>query len=208
MHLGNYGSPFKAGCGVTQGGPLSAKLFNIMVDAVVWEWHRILRAEIYAEEAELDGMMEALFAIFYVDNAYLASRDPVFLHQALDVLVDAFERVGLETNTKKTQAMTCTPGKIRLQLPADSYRRMWSGYTLASEWEARTVTCRECRKSMRASSLGRHLIDVHKIYQHAVVSEELLEDREPVLYQAHEKNWACNTHAPIPGARGSWAAGG
>ena len=33
---GNYGTPFKAGCGVTQGGPLSAKLFNIMVDAVVW----------------------------------------------------------------------------------------------------------------------------------------------------------------------------
>ena len=34
---GNYGAPFKAGCGVTQGGPLLAKLFNIMVDAVVRE---------------------------------------------------------------------------------------------------------------------------------------------------------------------------
>jgi hypothetical protein len=33
---GYYGQPFKAECGVvTQGGPLSAKLFNIMVDAVV-----------------------------------------------------------------------------------------------------------------------------------------------------------------------------
>jgi hypothetical protein len=28
-----------------------------------------------------------------------------------------FKRVGLETNTKKTQAMTYTPGTIRLQLP-------------------------------------------------------------------------------------------
>jgi hypothetical protein len=35
--LGNYGMPFKAGRGVTQGGPLSAKLFNIMVDAVARE---------------------------------------------------------------------------------------------------------------------------------------------------------------------------
>ncbi len=35
---GNYGMAFKAGHGVTQGGPLSARLFNIMVDAVVWEW--------------------------------------------------------------------------------------------------------------------------------------------------------------------------
>ena len=35
---GNYGTAFKAGRGVTQGGSLSAKLFNILVDAVVWEW--------------------------------------------------------------------------------------------------------------------------------------------------------------------------
>jgi hypothetical protein len=31
---GNYGGPFRAGGGVTQGGPLSAKLVNILVDAV------------------------------------------------------------------------------------------------------------------------------------------------------------------------------
>jgi hypothetical protein len=35
---GNYGRPFKAGRGVTQGGPLLAKLFNIVIDTVVWEW--------------------------------------------------------------------------------------------------------------------------------------------------------------------------
>jgi hypothetical protein len=35
---GNYGMAFKAGRGVTQGGPLLAGLFNIMVDAVVREW--------------------------------------------------------------------------------------------------------------------------------------------------------------------------
>jgi hypothetical protein len=35
---GNYSMAFKAGRGVTQGGPLLAKLFIIMVDAVVREW--------------------------------------------------------------------------------------------------------------------------------------------------------------------------
>jgi hypothetical protein len=35
---GNYGRAFIAGHLVTQGGPLSAKLFNILVKAVVWEW--------------------------------------------------------------------------------------------------------------------------------------------------------------------------
>jgi len=35
---GNYGTPFKAGRDVTQGGPLSAKFFHIMVDVVVQKW--------------------------------------------------------------------------------------------------------------------------------------------------------------------------
>ncbi len=34
---GNHGQPFKVGQGVTQGGPLLTKLFNILIDAVVWE---------------------------------------------------------------------------------------------------------------------------------------------------------------------------
>jgi hypothetical protein len=42
---GNYGTPFKMGHGVTQGVPLSAKLFNVMVDAVVREWLQILKDE-------------------------------------------------------------------------------------------------------------------------------------------------------------------
>jgi predicted DsbA family dithiol-disulfide isomerase len=56
-----------------------------------------------ADEGELDQMMVALFTIFYVDDAYVAARD---------VLVDTFARVGLETNIAKTQAMTCTPGRM------------------------------------------------------------------------------------------------
>ena len=36
--LGNYVTSFKAGRGVSQGGPLSAKFFNIMVYAVAREW--------------------------------------------------------------------------------------------------------------------------------------------------------------------------
>jgi hypothetical protein len=45
--------------------------------------------------------MAAFFAIFYVDDAYLAARDPDFLQVALNSLVSLFERVGLETNVKK-----------------------------------------------------------------------------------------------------------
>ncbi len=39
---GNFGRPFKAKWGVTQGGPLSPKMFNILVDVVVREcWKRM-----------------------------------------------------------------------------------------------------------------------------------------------------------------------
>jgi hypothetical protein len=116
--------------------------------------------------------MDALSAIFYVDNAYLAAQDPVFSQRAKDGLGSTFERLGLETNTPKTKAMTCTPHKIRLQLPADSCQWMRAGHTLAADWDACTVTCRECRKDMRAGTLGRHLVDLHKIYQGQVVAEE------------------------------------
>jgi hypothetical protein len=82
--------------------------------------------------------------------------------------------------------MTCTPGKIWLQLPADSYQLMRAGRTSTVDWDARTVTCRECRKDMRAGSLSRHLVDLHEIYQGQVVAKELLNWREGVVYKVKE----------------------
>ena len=35
---GNYGEPFNAERGITQGGPLSSLIFNVCVDAVVRGW--------------------------------------------------------------------------------------------------------------------------------------------------------------------------
>ena len=88
---GNYGMFFKVGRGVTQGGPLSAKLFNILVDAVTREWFRELREGGNFKVWELDELMATFFVIFYVNDAYLASRDVVFLQPALDILVGLFE---------------------------------------------------------------------------------------------------------------------
>ena len=119
--------PFKASRGVTQGGPLSAKLFNILVDAVVWEWMRQLEQDGDYDEEQAAELMATFFAIFYVDDAYLASRDAEFLQHALTLLVDLFARVGLQTNTPKTQTMICTPGRVRTQLPSESYHRMMTG---------------------------------------------------------------------------------
>jgi hypothetical protein len=177
---GNYGTAFKAGRGVTQGGPLSAKLFNIMVDAIVWEWIQQLRVDREYDEKEFAEFIATFFAIFYVDDAYLASWDAEFLQYALTHLVHLLERIGLQTNTTKTQMMICTPGRIRTQLPTESYRRMRQGQVSASNWNSHNVECRQCGKVLKASSLGRHLADVHDIYQQVAVAKELLEDQPPV----------------------------
>ncbi len=204
---GNYGVPFKSSRGVTQGGPLSAKLFNILVNAVVREWHRILWSEMGMEdEEELTRMMAALFAIFYVDNAYVAARDPVFLQRVLDVLVNTFAPVGLKTNIAKTQAMICMPGKICIQLPVESYCRMRTGRVTPAEWDTRNITCRECGKQMQQSSLGRHLADVHDIYQQAVVAEELLKERDGVTYVV-VTNLAGKFPCPYPRCKGELNSG-
>jgi hypothetical protein len=56
------------------------------------------------------------------------------------------------------------------------------GQVTAGKWNACNVECRQCGKELKASSLGRHLADVHNIYQQAVVAEALLEVRPPVTY--------------------------
>jgi hypothetical protein len=191
----NYGTSFKAGRGITQGGPLSAKLFNVLFDAIAREWLQELRERSTLEPDEIDCLIATFFAIFYVDDAYLASRDLDFLQRALDVIIGLFARVGLETNAQKMQAMICTPGRIRIQLPEDSYARMHGGMTSAGEWESRLVVCRQCNASAKASSLRRHLAEQHDTYQVVVVPEDYLVPRAGMRYQVHP---GCNGRIPCP----------
>jgi hypothetical protein len=60
---------------MTQRGPLSAKLFNILVNTLVREWLHQLRDGGIVDPEELDLLMAAFFAIIYVDDAYLATRN-------------------------------------------------------------------------------------------------------------------------------------
>ncbi len=73
---GNYGGPIRAGGGVTQGSPLSAKLFHILVDAVVREWLCQLRDGSIVDPEELNLLMVALFAIFMLMMHTLPPETP------------------------------------------------------------------------------------------------------------------------------------
>ena len=119
---GSYGRVFKALYGVTQGGPLSPHIFNLMVDTIIQEWMK----QMLSAEAANNGIGEEvrlLLACFYTDNSLIALRDPDFLQQAFDTLTDLFDWVGLKTNTTKTETMTFLPGIIRTCLSEDSYRK-------------------------------------------------------------------------------------
>ena len=64
---GCYGRPFLAGRGVTQGGPLSPRIFNLMVDAVMREW---LRSQLGAEVANsvIGDQIRTLIVAFCVSG--------------------------------------------------------------------------------------------------------------------------------------------
>jgi hypothetical protein len=76
------------------------------------------------------------------------------------------------------------------------------GRVKASKWNSRNVECYQCRKVLTASSLGRHLADIHDIYQQTVVAEELLEDWPPVLYTVSIELHARDLPCPYPECKG------
>ena len=143
-----------------------AKLFNILVEAVAREWFVRLQLEGVKDHDKeyLTELMRSFFAIFYVNNAYFASCDPVFLQMALDIVAKLFEHVGLETDHLKVQAICCTPGRILTQLPTASYHCMWLGFHMSEDWEAHCVTCHHCNTEMQAHSLPCHLATQHGVY--------------------------------------------
>ena len=69
-----FGFPFKAGCGITQGGNISTTIFHLMVDSVICEWELLL----IIHSIPL-GDIRTLVAIFYADVGLIASRNPKIL---------------------------------------------------------------------------------------------------------------------------------
>ena len=198
---GVYGATFSAGRGVTQGRPLSPKLFNILVDAIVREWMMQLFGDT-ALEAIPPDQSRLLLAVFYADDAYLASRDPAQLQRALDIIVGLFRRVGLDTNTKKTQAMVCVPGRIRTRLPTESYNRLRYGFQTAEQWEAREVSCGKCGATLQARSLASHMASQHDVYVAYELDPEFLEDTHSVTHDAPVPTGGVYS-CPVPECPGS-----
>ena len=105
---GYYGKAFKGARVVTQGDPLSPKIFNVVVDSVNRHWIDGLVAET-AEKGETGKEGRHQSAVFYANNGMVVSSDPAWLQGAFSALVAIFDRVGLRTNDGKTVSMACHP---------------------------------------------------------------------------------------------------
>ncbi len=123
---GNYGLPFGAHCGVTQGGPLSSLMFNVCVDFVVREWLRQVLGEDVAQGG-VGNLVHNQCIAFFVDNRLVAARCPEWLQTSFDILITLFEQIGLRTNAKKMKVMTYLPGKIRVAQTEEVYASQQTG---------------------------------------------------------------------------------
>ena len=114
-----YGTGFKGEWGVTQGDPLSPTIFNVVVDAVVRHWLQLAtqKAERRGEQGR-EGRHQA--ALFYADDGMIASSDPRWLQWAFTILVGLFDRVGLNTNQRKTVSMACRPCSAVISITPES----------------------------------------------------------------------------------------
>ena len=89
----------------------------------------------------------------------------------MDLLTGLFDRVGLQTNTTKTEVMVFVPGKIRTALLERAYRaRMNKDFR--GKGKGRKVECSECGKLLAIGTLAGHLGKQHDVYQSIVLEEE------------------------------------
>ncbi len=73
-----------------------------MIDAVVWEWlwhvvgvEECRRGITSAATAQDRYVLRIFLALFYAKNAFIASRNHRMLQEAMEILVELFELVGL-----------------------------------------------------------------------------------------------------------------
>ena len=109
-------------------------------------------------------MAAKFIALFYVDDAFIGSRDPVLLQSSLDKLISIFERVGLYTNVQKNKSMTFLPGRIRPGFSKRMYERRFGSGEQEEEEVQDHVQCHICEKMLKPASLRKHLERQHNVY--------------------------------------------
>ena len=158
-----YGEAFRTGRGTTQGGITSSTIFNILTDCVIRKW----LADVLPGAEDTVGIglrVKKFLSCFFADDGIIASRDPVWLQQAIDRLVELFASVGLETNTTKTQVMINFPGDISKPHSDEEYKRARTGEGMDYHGRKRQpIPCPVCDKPVTGYTIKRHMAQQHQL---------------------------------------------
>ena len=123
---GYYGTLFRGERGVTQGDPLSPKIFTVVVDAVVRHWvHGVVKELEARGETGREGRHQTV--LFYAKDGMVASLDPNCLQGTFHALVGLFDRMGLQTNARKIVGIVCHPCQLAGNTTQTAYRRIHTG---------------------------------------------------------------------------------
>lgn len=82
------------------------------------------------QESSANGLgktVKELMAMFYADDGFTSSIDNKWLQVSLQVLVDLFKCIGLDTNVAKTKTMTCLPPTVITHISTRAYKRQMTG---------------------------------------------------------------------------------
>ena len=134
QQAGYFGKPFRAMGGVRQGDIISPIIFNIMVDAVVWNWRHL---------SHLRGVED--LALFYADDGLLMGTDAETIQRLVDIMTRDFKSLGLKMNAKKTEYMTMPCGWkfVPVSQMASNRRYTGEGLTL-QQCLMKNVLCLFC----------------------------------------------------------------
>ena len=152
-----YGLASQVFKGVTQGGALSPTIFNVVVDAVVRHW-----VEVMVEGADNQGGSgqegRHQNSLFYADEGMVASSDTSWIQGVFITLVGLFDRVGLNTNIRKTFLLVCHPCQVAGTQSEALYGQRITGVG-NSYWERQRVRvqCTYCGEETTLGSLEFHL---------------------------------------------------
>ena len=93
----------------------------------------------------------------------VASSDPAWVQGAFNTLVCIFDRVGLQTNVRKTVSMVGHPCQAAGNITqAAFWRRLTGEGKLYREQHRDWVECKECGEQLAAGSMSSHLMNQHE----------------------------------------------
>ena len=107
--------------------------------------------------------IRVIAAVFYADDGLIAARDAIVLQDAFNLLIDLFDRVSLETNSKKTKVVMLFPGRLRTCLSEDAYLFRLDALHRADR-NGGKVECHVCWRRFWKGSLASHLASQHGMY--------------------------------------------